>query len=59
MSARRGDRVTVPPQPDRWDVRFATGDAATGWEELGRHALANTRRCLDAPRAEPRSAASP
>lgn len=30
MSPRRGDRVTVPPPAGQWDVRFATGDAATG-----------------------------
>lgn len=55
MSPRRGDRVTVPPPPSQWDVRFATGDAATGWEELCRHALANTRRCLEILQAQPRS----
>jgi hypothetical protein len=36
-------------------VRFGTGDAADGWEELCRHALANTRRCLQTLRADPRS----
>jgi len=59
VSARRGDRVTVPPPEGQWDVRFATGDAATGWEELCRHALANTMRCLETLQAQPRSAASP
>ncbi|GLX05940.1 hypothetical protein Misp03_28670 [Microbispora sp. NBRC 16548] len=37
--------------------RFATSDAARGWEELCRHALANTRRCLEDLRADPRSRA--
>lgn len=55
MSPKRGDRVTVPPPDDEWDIRFGTSDAAKGWEELCRHALANTRRCLDALRADPRS----
>lgn len=59
MSPRRGDRVTVPPPEGRWDVRFATSDAATGWEELCRHALANTRRCLETLQTEPQSAANP
>jgi hypothetical protein len=49
VSPRRGDQVTVPPPAVQWDVRFATGDAATRWEELCRHALANTRRCLEIP----------
>ncbi len=57
MSPRRGDRVTVPPPGDQWDVRFAASDAATGWEELSLHALASTRRCLDLLRADPRSGA--
>jgi hypothetical protein len=57
VSPRRGDRVTVPPPQEQWDVRFGTGDAADGWEELCRHALANTRRCLETLRADPRSGA--
>lgn len=57
MSPKRGDRVTVPPPEDQWDVRFGTSEAATGWEELCRHALANTRRCLEILRFEPRSGA--
>lgn len=56
MNPRRGDRVTVPPPLGVWDVRFGTSEAATGWEELCRHALANTRRCLEALHASPRSA---
>jgi hypothetical protein len=59
LSPRRGDRATVPPPEGQWDVRLATGDAATGWEELCRHALANTRRCLAILQTEPQSAASP
>ncbi|GGL31285.1 hypothetical protein [Planomonospora parontospora] len=57
MSPKRGDRVTVPPPDDEWDVRFGTGDAVKGWEELCRHALANTRRCFEVLRADPRSRA--
>ncbi len=57
MSPSRGDRVTVPPLGDQWDVRFGTGEAVVGWEELCRHALANTRRCLETLRTDPRSGA--
>jgi hypothetical protein len=57
VSSRRGDRVTVPPRLDQWDVRFGTSDAAAGWEELCRHALANTRRCPEVLRSDPRSGA--
>ena len=57
MSPRRGDRVTVPPPQDQWDVRFGTSEAANGWEELCRHALPNSRRCLETLRTDPRSGA--
>ncbi|WP_262379441.1 hypothetical protein [Nonomuraea sp. PA05] len=49
----------MPPQDDEWDIRFGTSDAAIGWEELCRHALANTRRCFETLRLAPRSRASP
>ncbi|MFD0855521.1 hypothetical protein ACFQ07_24985 [Actinomadura adrarensis] len=39
-------------------MRFGTSDAVRGWEELCRHALANTRRCLEALRSDPRSHAN-
>lgn len=57
MSPRRGDRVTVPPSHNQWGVRFGASEAAAGWEELCRHALANTRRCLEILQADPRSGA--
>lgn len=57
MSPKRGDRATVPPPDGEWDARFGTTDAAVGWEELCRHAVTSTRRCLDILRADPRSAA--
>src|ERR1700685_4385900 len=57
MSPRRGERVTIPPPIGQWEVRFGTSDAADGWEELCRHALPNTRRCLETLRADPQSGA--
>jgi hypothetical protein len=57
VSPKRGDRVTVPPGDDEWDVRFGTTEAATGWDELCRLAVANTRRCLENLRRDPRSGA--
>jgi hypothetical protein len=54
VSPKKGDRVSVPPL-EGWNVIFGTNDAATGWEELCRTALANTHRCLGALRADPRS----
>lgn len=43
MSPRRGDRAAPPPGDGEWDVRFANGDAAKGWEQLAAQAAANTR----------------
>jgi hypothetical protein len=57
VSPKRGDRVTVPPPKGQWDFRFGTSEAVVGWEELCRLALANTVRCLEALRSEPRSRA--
>jgi hypothetical protein len=42
MPAKRGDRVAPPARPDGWEARFATSEAAKGWEELCRAAQANT-----------------
>ena len=44
MNPKRGDRVAPPPGPDDWDIRFHGNAAASGWEELCRHAPANTLR---------------
>jgi hypothetical protein len=42
VPAKRGDRVSPPPKPGNWDVRFATSDAAKGWEDLCRAAQSAT-----------------
>jgi hypothetical protein len=33
VSLKRGDRVSPPPVKDEWEVKFATSEAAKGWEE--------------------------
>ena len=48
MSAKRGDRAAPPARPGSYRLRFATGDAAKGWEELCRQAAANTRTAFEA-----------
>ena len=53
MSAKRGDRAAPPPRPGGYTLRFATNDAAKGWEELCRQAAANTRAAFDAIEATP------
>jgi hypothetical protein len=42
MPAKRGDRVAPPGSPTGWEARFATSEAAKGWEELCRTARSNT-----------------
>jgi hypothetical protein len=42
VPAKRGDRVAPPARPHGWEARFATSEAAKGWEELCRVARANT-----------------
>ncbi|QXC46721.1 MULTISPECIES: hypothetical protein [Rhodococcus erythropolis group] len=42
MSPKRGDRVAPPATGSLWDLRFATSEAAKGWDELCRQAAANT-----------------
>jgi len=54
VSPKRGDRVAPPPVGHEWDLRFATGEAASGWEELCRQAKENTRRAYEAIRTDPR-----
>ncbi len=33
---KRGERAAPPAPPEGWELRFATSEAATGWEELYR-----------------------
>lgn len=42
MPAKRGDRVAPPRRPDGWEARFATNEAAKGWEQLCHTAHSNT-----------------
>src|SRR6266567_7115753 len=42
MPAKRGDRVAPPARPDGWEARFATTEAAKGWEDLCQAARSNT-----------------
>lgn len=53
MSGRRGGRAAPPPRPGGYELRFATNDAAKGWEELCRQAPANTRTAFEAIESTP------
>lgn len=53
MNAKRGDRAAPPPRAGGYAIRFATNEAAKGWEDLCRQAAANTRAAFDAIEAQP------
>lgn len=40
MGSKRGDRVAPPARPGGWEARFASSDAAKGWEDVCRTARA-------------------
>jgi hypothetical protein len=48
MSPRRGERAAPPPVEGEYDLRFASSQAADGWEEIGRQVGGNLRRAFDA-----------
>ncbi|MFC8047371.1 hypothetical protein [Nocardia sp. NPDC057353] len=41
MSPKRGERVAPPAVAGTWELRFATSEAAKGWEDLCQQAPAN------------------
>jgi hypothetical protein len=59
VPAKRGDRVAPPARPDGWEARFATSEAAKGWEELCRVARANTWEAWVVPTERPMRPESP
>jgi hypothetical protein len=56
--AKRGERVAPPPRPGEWELRFATSEAARGWEDLCAQAPSPTRACYDALSRDPRDRSS-
>jgi hypothetical protein len=42
VPAKRGDRVAPPGRPGGWEARFASSEAAKGWEQLCQTARSNT-----------------
>ncbi|HEX3812227.1 MAG TPA: hypothetical protein VHX59_05230 [Mycobacteriales bacterium] len=53
MSPKRGDRVAPPAAQDEWELRFATTEAAKGWDQLCQQAASNTRQAWIELRSEP------
>ena len=56
---KRGERVAPPPAPGEWEIRYATSEAARGWEELCRNAPNSAAECWKALRKSPREAINP
>lgn len=59
MSPKRGDRAAPPPTDDEYDIRFATTEAAEGWDHLSRHAAGNLCRAFEKIRSAPRAMDTP
>jgi len=59
MSPKRGDDVAAPTIDGEWRLKFATNEAASGWQDLVSQEPRSARRCWEALRANPLSAANP
>lgn len=53
MAPKRGDRVAPPAGSGEWELRFATSEAAKGWDALSQQAAANTAAAWRELRARP------
>ncbi len=51
---RRGQRVAPTASGGEWELRFATGDAADGWEQLCASAPGPLKTSWERLRADPR-----
>lgn len=51
---KRRDRVAAPPTGGGWDFRFATNEAAKGWDRVCAAAAANARVAWERITADPR-----
>ena len=53
MAPKRGDRVAPPAGSAEWELRFATTEAAKGWDALCQQSAANTAATWHELRARP------
>lgn len=51
---KRRERVAPPPQGGGWEFRYATSDAAKGWEQICTAAPANARVAWERITGDPR-----
>lgn len=54
MPPKRRERVAPPPAPRGWDFRYATNDAARGWEQVCSAAASNARTAWERITDDPR-----
>ena len=52
---KRRERVAPPPGPSGWDFRYATSDAAVGWDKVCAAAPGNARAAWDRITGDPRN----
>ena len=57
MAAKRGDRVAPPAGSGEWELRFATSEAAKGWDALCQQAAASTATAWGELRRRPQQLA--
>lgn len=57
MAAKRGDRVAPPAGSGEWELRFATSEAAKGWDALCQQAAAGTATAWGELRRRPQQLA--
>jgi hypothetical protein len=53
--AKRRERVAPPPAKGGWDFRYATNDAAVGWDKVCAAASANARVAWERITVDPRN----
>jgi hypothetical protein len=52
--SKRKERVAPPPKAGGWDFRFATSDAAKGWDQICTSAASYARTAWETITADPR-----
>jgi hypothetical protein len=50
---KRSDRVAPPAEPGQWVLKYATAEAAKGWEVLVQQAPGNTWKAYETIRRDP------
>jgi hypothetical protein len=57
--SKRGEPAPRPPKTDEWRIMLATSDAASGWDDLSRHAPGPLANLYDRLTHDPRDVQNP